>query len=37
VGDGEGELTDEQKADRVKRGRELAAARRAELRKERGE
>ena len=37
VGDGEGELTDEQKAERVKRGRELAAARRAELRKERGE
>ena len=37
VGGGEGELTDEQKAERVQRGRELAAARRAELRKERGE
>lgn len=37
VGEGEGELTDEQKAERVQRGRELAAARRAELRKERGE
>jgi hypothetical protein len=32
-----GSLTEEDKAERVKRGRELAAARREELRKERGE
>ncbi len=34
---GGGALTDEEKAERVIRGRELAAARREELRKERGE
>ena len=37
AGGGAGSLTDEQKAERVRVGRELAAARRAELAKERGE
>lgn len=37
IGGGEGSLTDEEKAERVRLGRELAAARRAELAKERGE
>ena len=37
IGRGEGSLTDEEKAERVRAGRELAAARRAELSKERGE
>ncbi len=37
IGIGEGSLTDEEKAERVRAGRELAAARRAELAKERGE
>jgi NADH-quinone oxidoreductase subunit C len=37
IGGGEGSLTDEEKGERVRVGRELAAARRAELAKERGE